>query len=394
MSLLQSATNDQIAVKVAVFGRAGAGKTLTSTLFAVGLSKERHGGAKIAMLDTESGSDFVAHLCQVEGVELLRIKSRSFVDMRDALLEAEQAGCCAYLVDSYSLVWNELNESFRTKMNLVGRPLTFQHREQLEGEWQDWIDKMLASPLHTFLIGRLGHEWEDVETDDGDIEHVRLQTKLRGKPDAGHEPHLLLEMSATQAKPVLVKSWKKAGVSHRLGGMVHACHVLKDRWRALNGVTFEWNDINDYKIGDYKSVYAKMAPHVSRLSSDPVSVSAARSSAILFTPRGESHFAEDERRRTVAIEEIHAAINTLWPGQTTEEKRMRNLIQQALFYTRSASAIAGLAPEVLESAWHVMQFFETAAGDPDQKINIKSEAEVIALIASCKALEQDKAVAF
>ena len=115
MALLKKATIEQAAAKVGIFGRQGSGKTTTSALIALGLSKTYHKNAPVAFLDTENGSDYLVPIFEAEGVELLVVKSRAFADMKNALREAQGSGCCAYLVDSYTHPWRELTDTFKAK---------------------------------------------------------------------------------------------------------------------------------------------------------------------------------------------------------------------------------------------------------------------------------------
>jgi hypothetical protein len=108
---------------------------------------------------------------------------------------------------------------------------------------------------------------------------------------------------------------------------------------------------------------------------------------MLFQPvTGESAFSERQRRVTIAIEEIQGALNTLWPGQTADDKRLRYTVMETLFRTRSWTAINAFSAEVVEHGWKILQHFEADAAS----INVHDEAAVIALIVSCKELEAER----
>ena len=180
--------------KVGMYGGGGSGKTLTATLLAIGLSKELHNHAPIKFFDTEDQADFIDPICRAEGVPLSVVKSRSFIDMRDAHRSAADEGCCALIVDSYSHPPRELEEALKQKLDYVGRRLPFQHREQIFTIWGEWVREMRSSPLHVFLNGRLSWEWDEEDDDAGDARPVKIGTKMRGDADAGYEPDLLIEM--------------------------------------------------------------------------------------------------------------------------------------------------------------------------------------------------------
>jgi CelD/BcsL family acetyltransferase involved in cellulose biosynthesis len=141
MSLLREATVEQSAAKVGIFAPQGAGKTTTALLIALGLSKTYHNNAPIAFMDTENGSDYVVPIAQSEGVKLMNFKSRAFKDMRTGLREAEDGGCCAYIVDSYTHPWKELVDTFKAKSRR--KKLEFHHMDELKSLWQAWTDQML-----------------------------------------------------------------------------------------------------------------------------------------------------------------------------------------------------------------------------------------------------------
>lgn len=367
--------------KVGLFGPGGSGKTLTAFLIAIGVSKELHGGAGITFVDPEGVAEFVRPVCEAEGVPLTVVSSHTFLDMRDALPAAEQAGSCAFVVDHYDGIFRELTEAQKIALNLQGRRLPYQHREELVRIWDAWVRSFRASPLACIFSGRLAWEWGDDEDEAGEAVKVKLGTKMRGESDAGYEPNLLIELEAIQDKAARDRSTRS-----KQGSIRHHAYVLKDRRMVLNGRRFDWKDLNAYKAGDYQRVWKNLGPHFT--AGQPGILrgeSAPRSSVNLFAaPTSESRFADATRRRTIAIEEIQGALNTLWPGRTDTEKRLRSIVTEALFRTRSWTAIGGLAPEVLESAWRKIQSFEEAAS----QIDTSNEAQVIDLVTSCIELER------
>lgn len=390
MNLLQPATDIAAgAGKVAIFGGGGSGKTLTSILLAIGLSKTHHDGRAIVFVDPEGVSEFIAPICAAEGVPLFVVPTRTFVEMREALAEAEDADACVFVVDHYDTIFRELTEAQKLKLNLVGHQLPYAHREELVRLWDEWVRTFRASSLDCVFTGRLAWDWGDDEDAAGDPLKVKLGTKMRGESDAGYEPNLLIELER-------LDQFTRDKITKRKNGQIaHVARVLKDRRMVLNGLSFSWKDLNAYKAGDYQRVWHDLASHflpVGRRGdhSESRHVLGGRSSAELFAPvSGDSAFTMRARRVTIAAEEIQAALATIWPGQTTEEKRLRHIVLETLFQSRSWTAIETRAPEVVEAGWRIMQHFEAACAD----INVKDEAEVIACIQSCKDLELETAKA-
>lgn len=389
MSLLKPSTALIPAAKIGAFGGMSSGKTLSSILIAIGLSKHYHQNAPIAFFDTEDGSPFVQEICDIEGVPLLSIQSKSFVDMRDSLVEAESVGCCVFIADSYSHPWKELNEALKVKLGIVGRRLQYHHREELDQLWGEWVSAMLTSPLHCILAGRLGYEWDRGEDEAGDETLTKLGTKMKGETSAGYEPHLLIELEAIQDKAAREKVTKR-----KKGTTKHHIYVLKDRTRALNGLAFKFNDMNGYVPDAYRPVFDAFVPHFAKLAigqARPQSV--ARSSTGLFlASSGESAYAERERRVTIAIEDFKATIDLLWPGTTNQAKACHAAAIEAIFGERSWTAVQAKSAETVEAGAQLLRLCEAALPREADGVAPSTRAEVIAWILSVKADQVAEAV--
>ena len=102
-------------------GDTGSGKTTTAGMLTLGVSLTYGKRGPVAMMDTESASDFLLPIFKTEGVKLLTLKSRAFSDLLTVLQEAEQAGCAALIVDSITHCWTELQESYCRKREFPSR---------------------------------------------------------------------------------------------------------------------------------------------------------------------------------------------------------------------------------------------------------------------------------
>ncbi len=352
-SLLKPAVIEQAAAKIAIFGRQGSGKTTTAALIALGLSITYHQRAPVAFNDTENGADYLIPIFEAEGVKLFVIKSRAFTDMRQGIIDAKEAGCCLYLVDSYTHPWRELNDSLKTKLKV--RELEFKHMDELKGLWQTWTDLMLNSPLHVIVSGRLGWEWDRQENEEGRRELIKLGTKMKSENEAGYEPSLLIEMEALQDGDARLKKTRT-----KRGTITHNAYVLKDRWRTLNGKTFQWPDLNDYKPGGYKKVFESFQPHFAKLAigKQQCAVNPERTSGELFDERGNSAYQQRVKRVTITLEEFWETLATIWPGQDTASKELRRMVVETIFDTRSRTAVESKPLEELEFGLRVLQAFE------------------------------------
>jgi hypothetical protein len=367
MGLLQVAKVEQSAAKIGIFGPGGSGKSLTTTLIAIALSKVFHNNAPVALMDTERASDWLIPIYEIEKVPFIRMKTRSFSDMQEGLREAEAAKACAFNVDSYSAPWSELQATLKKRLNV--RKLEFHHMQELQEMWGGWVQQFLNSPLHCILSGRLAYEWEnetDVET--GKMGFHKSGTKMRAEKDAGYEPHMLIELEAVRQ----LEKERKVGAKRKRtelkagGHFVHRMHVLKDRAMSLNGLMFEFKDINHYKEGDWKQVYKALEPHFAKMNIGGQNVAdAARSSAHLFNGRGDG--AEFGRKKDIALEEIRESIAAVFPGQTAGEKKARQIILEDLFGTLSWTKVEASRLDRLELAVKVLvQFRRQVAGDMDR----------------------------
>ena len=396
MTLLQPATPSDSPLKAAIFGPGGSGKTLTSILIAIGLSKERHGSAPIAFVDPEGVSEFIRPVCEAEGVPLLVLPSRTFVDMRDALTEAEQVGCCAFIVDHYDAAHRELTEAQRTALNLVGREIPYRYRTELMAVWDAWVRQFRASPLHCIFNGRLGWEWGDDESDEGEAVKVKLGTKMRGDADAGYEPNLLIELEALQDKAT-----RHTRTRAKTGGITHYAYVLKDRKMILNGLTFKWKDLNQYAKDDYKAVYESVARHLGPVGLSgghrgvdrPSESERDRSSRELFhSASGESAFAERQRRVTVALEDFQSTLQVLWPGSTAHAKACHAAAIEAIFQTRSWSKVESLTAQAVEEGMILLRACEAALPREADGVAPQNRAEVLAWVLAIQSAQREAAV--
>jgi hypothetical protein len=377
MGLLKKATVEQSAAKVGIFAPQGAGKTTTAILLALGLSKTYHNGAPIAMDDTENGSDYVVPIAEKESVELRNFKSRAFKDMRTGLREAEESGCCAYIVDSYTHPWKELVDTFKAKSRR--KKLEFHHMDELKSMWQAWTDQMLNSPLHVILAGRLGYVWDREEPDDdgtkGDL--IKLGTKMKSESEAGYEPSLLIEMEGIQAEAARQKKTRA-----KQGSIMHHAYVVKDRWRVLNGRTFTFKDMNDYKVGGYLPVFNAFRPHFDRLAigkGEQRAVDPTRTSETMFDGNGDTAHQQRARRVQIVLEEIQGTLVKLWPGQDAKSKALKALAIETLFDTRSWTQVESYPLERLELGLDAIVRVEEAIEDGNAAASTEPEALSVAI---------------
>jgi len=104
-----------VPIKVGFFGGQGAGKTTSAAMLALALAKELHRSAPVWVTDTERGWQFLRPMVAAEGVKLEQRTVPTFKAMLADIREAERTGACVYAVDSLTIIWNELMQSFKAK---------------------------------------------------------------------------------------------------------------------------------------------------------------------------------------------------------------------------------------------------------------------------------------
>lgn len=361
MGLLREATNEQAAAKIGEFGEPGSGKTTTAALLAIGISKTYCNNAPVAMMDTERASDFVIPIFRAEGVQLLTHKSKAFADMMTVLAEAEKTGCCCLIIDSVTHTWDELIDSYCKKRGIA--KAEFHHWRDIKAPWKVWTDRYLTSALHIIVAGRVGYDYEYQVGENNKKELIKGDSKMRAEGQFGYEPHLLMEFER-----------------ERNGNQFnHIAHILKDRSWALNGKAITFVDQPAYKTGYYKVVFDAFKPHFDLLNIGGKQQQLNEANSAALFPGGHSeHFAREQEKR-IALDEILATMQLLWPGQSAAEKQLRIRILETLWGVRAWSAVEAMPLEDIQRGLRALRDFEKTKEPAD------SDGMLAALEKSVKA---------
>jgi hypothetical protein len=315
-------------------------------------------------------------------VKFLAIKSGAFKDMVPALREAQESRCCAFIMDSVTHTWKELVESYcAKKAALLKRPSYdpnwLMDSKPIKEEWARWTHAFLNSNIHCLVAGRAGMVWEQVYNEDkGKMEATAVGTKMKSEGEFGYEPNLLFEMESIRVET----DGRKKG-----GHFNHKLNILKDRARFLNGKSFEFKDINVYKVGDYKKVFAVFEPHLRFLNIGGTQKAiSSETSEDLFDGNGNSEARQYMQSKKIALEEIENLMGVvLWPGTGTDMKRVKLSAMQTLWSVRSWSAVEGMSLRNLENGLWALQEYEKAAIDaqPEGEGVLKLLGECVAKVA-------------
>jgi hypothetical protein len=343
-----------VPIKVGIYGGQGTGKTTSTALLALALSKEIYGGAPVAVTDTEPGWQFLRPIFAVEGVDLIQTTQPTFKAMLRDLKDAEKRGCCAWAIDSLTIIWQEVMKAAQGNRGEI----QIQQWGDIKAVWGEYTTTFLNSAMCTFALGRLGNEMEEVQDDrTGKIKLAKVGTKFKagGSESFGYEPHLLLEMSLER------KAKRKAGSQlEGEGRMVHRVDVLKDRTWALNGAVIRWSDKPKYEKGGYRQVWQSLKPHFDKVQQTMTRaiIQPGASSEDLFNVEGNSEYYQQRKRRETLCDELEASINLLWGGQGAAEKRMRVLVADNVFGVKTRTAWEQLNIDEVERGVRIMQAFE------------------------------------
>ena len=340
MALLKEAVNQSAYVKAGFLGFGGSGKTLTAALLALGLAK-LHGKHKaVAMLDTETGSDFLIPIFKREGIKLFVVKSRAFADLLTVFKEAH-GQVDALVIDSVTHVWKEVCTAYEKRMKRT-KGLSLKDWGPIKEEWQQFTDQYVNASLHAIVCGRAGFDW-DYETDDaGRKELVKTGVKMKTEGEFGFEPSLLFEMQRVPVADELTKD----PATH---GWLNRAIVLKDRAQVLHGAMHEFGGPGPVK---WEPVLEFVKPHLDALNlgGEHIGVDTTRNSQELF----ESPDSASERKRQVQItlELIPDALIARGLGGTSAKaKEVQVRLFKEAFGTSSWTAIENMRLEELQKGY-------------------------------------------
>lgn len=345
MSLLQPATNRSAFVKAGFLGFGGSGKTTTAALLAIGLAVKYGKKKAVAMLDTETGSDFLIPLFAEHGIAFYPVKSRSFKDLLTVFAEgADMAD--VVLVDSVTHVWRQLCDDYQKAKNR--KRLSFKDWAPLKQEWGRFTDAYVNCPNHAIICGRAGFDWDFAEDDDGDKELIKTGIKMKSEGETGYEPSLLIEMQRQRRYDFDEKD-------PRTHGWMNRAIVLKDRAMQLNGAMKDFGG----ELGaptSWGPVLAFIEPHIARLNigGAHLGVDAARNAESLFESEGNRH----DRAKAVQIT-LELIKDSMIEGQIggtgkkEKEEQIKHL--QLALGTSSWTAIEGMRLEDLDRGLHALR---------------------------------------
>lgn len=310
MAILKPAKMGASCLKFGIYGDAGSGKSFTATLVAIGLHKYIKSQKPIAYYDSEGGSDYLLHIYEKEGVELLVAKSDSFSDLKEFTREAIKRVDIA-IVDSVSLPWDELQKAYMKKHHL-DQIRHWAHWKTIKAKWrEDFSDIYLEAPIHFLVCGRAGIVLEEVEDDQGIKELKQTGMRMRVEKELGYEPSLLVELEKVRSKSTGTPGW------------VHRAWVAKDRFDLLDGKHFD------------EPTFESFLPHIEKLNIGGK-----------HKPRDTKQTSEEEFQRRnwgdkyfklhdQLLDKIKITLEQLYPGRSDTAVNSRRDICEEIFGSKS-----------------------------------------------------------
>jgi hypothetical protein len=225
MSAFQKPTSLKSALKLALYGPAGSGKTFSALLLSEGLA--RHAGRRVAVLDTEQGTAFYSQHVPTrrphpEAFDFDVLHTRSVTEALTALHDLDPGIYGIVVIDSISHLWDACRNAYNGKLTRHGG-IPLHAWAAIKKPYRELMNLLLSLPVHVILCGRQGIDYGE---DEGTGELKQVGFRLRAEGETAYEPDVLVRMEAHKA-------------SRRQAATILA-HVEKDRTGVLAGATIEW----------------------------------------------------------------------------------------------------------------------------------------------------------
>jgi hypothetical protein len=319
-------------VKASFGGMAGAGKSKTASEFVIGSYLDLGYTKPVLVIDNEKGSRFLIPQFRAAGVPVRVKDTTSLSDVLTAF-DFLRNGDIQYLfIDSLSKVWyryvRQYMEDNRRKF------MELQDWGKILPAWQEtFADRFVSAEGSIVFTGRGGftYEKEEDETDErtGKVkkgQFVKSGVKMKVAGETPFEPDLNLWMERQEeitSEGLAV--WREA-------------HVMKDRSGLLDGKTLR------------NPTYEMLRPFVRYLVDVPTGSVAGESNGRSLAPSENFESFDRKRKKEIALEEIQAEIVKMYPSQGAEDKKAKADLIEALFGTRSWTAVESMGLEKLEGA--------------------------------------------
>lgn len=345
--------NDQPYVKLAAQGFAGAGKTFTLALIAVGLRKRIGSTKPIVIFDTERSSKFLRAFFASHSIPVLVKKSRSLKDMKESIARCESGVSDILIIDSISHVWENWIEEYKAAKRI--NDIQFQHWGQIKPVWKrSFADPFVTSSVHILMTGRAAFTYgKETNEDTGKKELVTTGVKMRVEGETAYEPDLLIEMQRveTMGKDGARQVWREAV-------------VLKDRSTLIDGKTLGPNPN-----------YESFAPVIEYLLSDVAPAREERQGDDRELVEKQDEKDKKRTDRAIVLEEIETAMKLGAPSRSDADVRWRLDTMTECFGTGSWTKVSVSPLEKLQSGLAMLRVIVMAKRGKEEKKADEASAE-------------------
>jgi predicted ATP-dependent serine protease len=169
MSGFRRAKAEQAALKMALYGPAGAGKTFTSLVLAEGLAGLS--GKRVAYIDTERGTDFYCQAVPARAIhpgafDFDVLYSRSITEVTGAVAKLDPREYGVIVLDSVTHLWEAARAAYAGRQTKAGT-IPMHAWGQIKKPYKDIVAHLISSPMHVIICGRQGIEYaNDSETEE------------------------------------------------------------------------------------------------------------------------------------------------------------------------------------------------------------------------------------
>lgn len=223
MGKFVKAKSEQAFFKVGLYGKAGSGKTLTALLVAEGLAARS--GGRVAVIDTENGTDFYTRdiperTVHPMGFDFDVLKSRSIMETLEAIESIDPKEHSVVVIDSLTHLWEATRDAYQGK-KLPNGGIPVHAWGPIKKPYKKLMSFFLDGHFHGILCGREGVVMEEDESGEMHVTGVRMKSE----GETPYEPHILVRMIPERAGD---------------GAHIITAFVEKDRSGILAGKTVRW----------------------------------------------------------------------------------------------------------------------------------------------------------
>jgi hypothetical protein len=213
------------ALKLALYGPAGSGKSFSALLVSEGLAL--HTGKRIAYVDTEHGTAFYGQpvpqrVVHPDAFDFDVLYSKSITEVLTAVRQLNCNTHGVLVIDSITHLWDACKNAFTGRLTKAGT-IPLHGWSAIKRPYKELVHLLLTLPIHVLICGRMGIDVTEDEAS-GELKHVGFKMKAEG--ETAYEPDLLIRLESHKA------SRKEVAIP--------LAHVEKDRTGILAGQSIPW----------------------------------------------------------------------------------------------------------------------------------------------------------